>query len=105
MWESLTDYLSTWYISDQDIAVHQQVAEAQQAIAERQYLEGTLSLPEYLAINGEIASAGSYLQDYKAANDNPLKIIPWWVWVLAIGGAFFYLGGFTWLRGILAKKS
>ena len=31
-------------------------------------------------------------------------IIPWQLWVVALGFGFFYLGGFAMLRGILSKK-
>ena len=33
-----------------------------------------------------------------------LFAIPMWVWLVAAGVAFWYLGGFTWLRGSLAKR-
>lgn len=32
------------------------------------------------------------------------KALPWWVWVGGLGVLVWYLGGFTWLRGALAKR-
>lgn len=30
--------------------------------------------------------------------------IPWWGWLAGLGAIVWYLGGFTYLRGILAKR-
>lgn len=102
--KSLVDYLSTWFISDEDIATHQKVADAQQQIADRQYADGTLGTLDYWLLSDEIGNAGNYLGDYKAENDNPLRVVPWWLWVGGIVAVFWYLGGFTYFRGILAKR-
>ena len=34
----------------------------------------------------------------------PLGFIPWWVWPLAALAVFGYLGGFSHLKGVLAKR-
>ena len=33
-----------------------------------------------------------------------LSFIPWWGWVALLGVGFWYLGGFVYLRGILARR-
>jgi len=34
-----------------------------------------------------------------------LAFVPWWGWIIGAGAVFYYLGGFVYLRGILAKRS
>lgn len=33
-----------------------------------------------------------------------LSFVPWWGWLIGAGVAFGYLGGWTYLRGIMAKR-
>ena len=101
----LVDYLSTWFVSDDSIQTQREVADAQQAILDRQYSEGKRGMFEYWGLSGEISDAGTANADYVDENDNPLRIVPWWGWLALAGVVFWYLGGFTYLRGILAKKA
>ena len=34
-----------------------------------------------------------------------LAFVPWWAWIVGAGVGFYYLGGFIYLRGILAKRA
>jgi hypothetical protein len=101
---SLTDYLSTWFISDEQIQTHKDVADAQQAILDRQYDEGKRGVIDYLSLSNEVQNAGTELEEYRDENDNILGVIPWWIWLALAGVAFWYLGGFIWIRNILAKR-
>ena len=101
----LVDYLSTWFISDDELQTHKDVAAAQQAILDRQVNEGKRGFFEYISLSSEVQAAGSDLAKYRDKNDNPLSVVPWWVWVALVGCALWYLGGFTWLRGSLARKT
>lgn len=101
---TLVDYLSTWFISDEEIATHKTVADAQQVIIDRQMREGKRGFFEYLSLTKEVQAAGSDLGKYRDKNDNPLSVVPWWMWLAAAVAAFWYLGGLTWLKGSLARK-
>lgn len=99
------DYLSTFFIADDEIATHKAVSEAQQAIIDRQHAEGKRGFFEYVSLSKEVQAAGSDLSKYRDKNDDIIKVVPFWAWVALAIAAFAYLGGFKWLKGILAKKS
>lgn len=98
----LVDYLSTWYVSDDAIQDERDRDLAQQAILDRQYAEGKRGLFSYYGLSSEVKGNG--LEEYVDDNDNILRIVPWWIWLAVAVGAFWYLGGFTYLRGILARQ-
>lgn len=105
---TLVDYLSTRFVTQDSIDTQKQVADAQQAILDRQYAEGKRNVFDYYNLSSEVQAAGTANQKYVDENGGAfgfLKIIPWWLWLLVIGGIFFYIGGFSWLRNILKKKS
>jgi len=102
----LDDYLSTWFITQDSIDTQKQVADAQQAIVDRQYAEGKRNVFDYYSLSSEIQAAGTANQKYVDENGGVfgfLKIIPWWVWPLAVLAVFYYIGGFSWLRNIIKK--
>jgi hypothetical protein len=99
------DFLSTFFVTDDSIQTQAEVAAAQQAALDRQRAEGKRGLLDYWSLSREVGKAGTANRDYVDDNDNPLAIVPWWIWLAAAGAAFWYLGGFTWLRGILARRS
>lgn len=55
--------------------------------------EGLVSLP------GKVRGALSGVAGWG------LAFVPWWAWLVGAGAVFYYLGGFVYLRGILAKRS
>ena len=99
----LVDYLSTYFVSDDSIQTQKEVAVAQQAALDRQYAEGKRGLFDYWSMSSEVKAAGDANARYVAENDNPLSIVPWWMWAAVVIAAFWYLGGFIWLKGILAR--
>lgn len=101
---SLVDYLSTWFISDEEIAMREEVAAAQQARLDQLQREGKVDAIRYITLSGEVQEAGTMQRDYRDENDNFFAVIPWWIYLGAGLAIFFYLGGFIWLRGILARK-
>tara|TARA_R110000868_G_scaffold395344_1_gene666981 strand:+ start:1147 stop:1452 length:306 start_codon:yes stop_codon:yes gene_type:complete len=98
----LVDYLSTWFVDEDAIQDERERDLVQQAILDRQYQEGKRGFLDYYSLSSEVSGNG--LEEYVDENDNPLSIVPWWIWVALIGAAFWYLGGFIWLKGILARK-
>jgi hypothetical protein len=102
-----TDWLAaTLYVSEEDIQTHKDVAAAQDAAVLRQREEGKRGYLETYSLRKEINSAGNMLGDYKEKNTGVLALgltVPWWIWAAMIGAAFWYLGGFVWLKGILAR--
>jgi hypothetical protein len=107
---SLTDWLAAqFYTSDDDIATHQQVADAQQAIADRQLSEGKVNLSDYIGLSNDIQAAGQYEADYKKSNSGFfgfLKNLPPWAWgviVIVSLGLFFNAGGAILVRRFFKK--
>lgn len=104
----ITDWLAaTLYTRDEDIQTHRDVAASQSAAVDRQRDEGKRGWLETSALKSEIGSAGDYQSDFKEENSGALAFaftVPWWIWFALAGGAFWYLGGFLWLKGILARK-
>ena len=103
-----TDWLAaTLYVSDEEIQTHKDVAAAQDAIVLRQRAEDKRGFLETYALRRDINSAGDELGEFKEDNTGLPALamtVPLWIWVGLIGAAFWYLGGFIWLKGILAKK-
>jgi hypothetical protein len=109
-YETFTDWLAAKQISSEDIQTHQDVAKAQQEILDRQYAQGKRGVLDYYNLSGEVTDAGNYTQDFVDQNSSfsgvilaALAKIPFWLWLVLGGIAFWYLGGFTWLKGSLAK--
>ncbi len=100
----LTDYFSTWFVTDDSIQTQAEVAAAQQAALDRQRAEGKRGWLEHWSLSREIKAAGDASQRYVEDNDNPFAVVPWWIYAAAIVGIFWYLGGFGLLRGILNRK-
>lgn len=103
-----TDWLAaTLYISDEDIQTHRDVAASQSAAVDRQRAEGKRGWLETYALKSEISDAGDYQADFKEKNSGLGSLVmtaPLWLWVVMLVGAFWYLGGFLWLKGILARQ-
>ncbi len=100
-------YSNTSSELDANAALHEEVAAGQQAQLDRRYNDGKVGLLDYLNLSGDITDAGSMTRNYQKDTGSPLHVVagvPWWVWVVGIGAAFWYLGGFIWLKGILAKN-
>ncbi len=57
------------------------------------------------AIEGLQAIPGKVRTALNSVGGWTLSFVPWWGWVIGVGVVFGYLGGFTYLRGILAKRS
>ena len=109
LFNNLTDWLAAnLYISNDELQMRKDVAAAQQAEVDRQFAEGKISFLSDLSLSADIQDAGSSEQKFVDANSGVggfLKIVPWWFWIAAIIAAFWYLGGFSYLRGILKKKT
>lgn len=56
-------------------------------------VEGLQAIPG--KVRGALNSVGGWT----------LGFIPWWGWLIGVGVVFGYLGGFTWIKGILARRS
>jgi len=85
--------------------------DATYAEAEAHRLAGKLDVNQEVAdvfnksINDSVSgAAGAVKGVIKTPFDFLFQALPWEIWVIAAGVAFFYLGGFTYLRGILAKR-
>lgn len=100
---SLTDYFSGFFISDDQVATEQQVADAQAARLREQYSQGKISLWRYLDLTGDALEAGNGQENYRDDNSGFLRVIPWWVWLVAVGLIAWQIGGFVWLKNRLAK--
>ena len=101
---SIADWLAAKFITQDSIDTQAEVAAAQQRELDRQYSEGKRGFFEYYGLSREVQNAGVANQKFVDDNSNIFATVPWWVWVSLIGCAFWYLGGFVYLRGILAKK-
>jgi hypothetical protein len=93
---TFTDWLAaTFYTSDAEVQLHQDVAAAQQANLDKSLAAGRVDYGTYYATTRDIASAGNQTGDFKAKNSGVLAFLstfPWWFWPLVIGGLWFYLG-------------
>jgi len=81
------------------------------AEAEAHRLAGKLDANQEVAdvfnksINDSVSgAAGAVKGVIKTPFDFLFKALPWEIWVIAAIVAFFYLGGFVYLKGILAKR-
>ena len=100
-------YSNTSSELEDNAALHEEVARGQKAQLDRRYDEGKVGWLDYFGRRGEIADAGSMTRDYQEKTGSPWHVIlgiPWYVWVVVLCAAFWYLGGFLWLKGILAKN-
>ena len=96
----------------------------QAAILNQQIADGKFKAYQVAQINAALGASQSFAEDERAAASSgfveglgdglgnikaavtgwgPFKVIPIWVWVAAIIGLFFYLGGFARLKGVLKK--
>jgi hypothetical protein len=110
LYNTFTDWLSTKYISDDELAWREQVAADQQAAIDRQYGEGRRDLFEYLDLSSQVEDAGNMEKDYIAEKGSFGSVIwaafgtvPFWAWILAALALAWYLGAFSRLKGVLAK--
>lgn len=55
-------------------------------------MSGLENIPK--SVRGALSSSASW----------GLSFVPWWGWIVAAGVVFHYLGGFVYLRGILARR-
>ncbi len=104
---NLTDWLAaTFFVSEEDAQMHKDVAAAQQAIVDRQYAEGKRGVFDYLGLSSDIKKAGDYTADFKEKNSGLgalLLTVPWWIWAALLALAFWWVGGFYWIRNILKR--
>lgn len=108
------DKIGEWLYSnfstefDANAKTHEQVAIAQQERLDASAERGNVGFFKYVEMSSEITDAGGMTrsaQKQMGSTANLLSGVPWWVWALIGGAAFVYLGGHTWLKGILAKKT
>jgi hypothetical protein len=105
------DWLAaTLFITDDDVATHQQVADAQAENLERLRREGKVGLLEYWDQRSDIADAGNQLAEFRDQNTGVVSLaatVPAWVWLLAALLVFGWMGGFLWLakftKGIMNR--
>src|ERR1051325_5013180 len=85
---SFTDWLArTFFISAEDEATANAVAEHQQSLIDRQREEGKLGLTKYLQQSAEIGDTGTNFYDAQlgksgAAGLPGLAFHYWWVWAI-----------------------
>lgn len=113
----ITDWLArTLFVSDEQIALEEQVKEAQQKRIQEQLDQGTIGLGTWLDLSQDIhGSAGRVAYDRElgkpgVAGVPGLALSYWWIWALVGLGAFIYLGGGPWLlkqakglKGVLGR--
>lgn len=100
-------YANTSSEYEDNAKLHEEVAIAQQQRLDQSYAKGNVGLLDYLTTSADISNAGSMTRDAKEKDGSGLNLlsgIPWYVWVIGLGAAFWYLGGFLWLKGILARN-
>lgn len=103
---SFTDWLAAkFFVSEEDKQTHADVAAAQQRNNDRQYAEGKIGLLDYYGNAKDIANAGRDLQTFQDNNSSLFMTVPWWIWLTLLLAGFWYLGGFIWLKGILARRT
>lgn len=86
---------------------HEENAIAQQEDLDRSAERGNVGFFKYVELSSEISESGGATrgaQKKMGSTANLLSGVPWWVWAIIGGAAFVYLGGHTWLKGILAKN-
>ena len=80
---SLTDWLAaTFFISDEEVKLHQDVAAAQQANLDRSLSEGRVDYGTYYETSRDIDEAGSAVAKFDKKNSGALALLstlPWWV--------------------------
>ena len=102
---SFTDWLAaTFYTSDEEVQLHQDVAAAQQANLDRSLEAGRVDYGTYYQTSRDIDDAGNYTADFDRKNSGTfalLKTLPWWLWAVVIIGAWVWLGmpGLSHLKG------
>lgn len=110
---SLFDNLAEWVVSNTDSQLEdysqtqQQVGAVQQQRNEDRYKGGTISPQEYYRRNDLIQDSKDATAEYQAKTGSVWHVlggVPWYVWAALAGVAFWYLGGFVWVRNILAKR-
>lgn len=98
----LDDYLTALFLPDDEIAMREEIANAQQRELDRQRAEGNRGFFDYIQLSADIAAAGSEQKKFEEENDSPVKAvalsIPWWVYLALFVFVFFYFGGARLLR-------
>lgn len=134
-WKSLvngdfSDAFNNALISEDDLAVHASVANAQEQIVARQNAAGVIGDTEANLLMSEIArnaypynadtvgpgglpsqvfvdtfkgNAGRLGQAFTSTLNGVIKIFPWWLWVIA--GGVFILWAWPFLSQLLARTS
>lgn len=89
----LIDYFSTWFISDDELAMRREVAEAQQVALDRRFENsGREDFVRYLGLSNDIQAGGDMQADYRKKHDNPLRVVPWWLWLVGAVVVLWYSG-------------
>jgi hypothetical protein len=102
---SFTDWLAaTFFVSDEDVQLHKDVAAAQQANLDRSLAAGRVGYADYYQTTRDIADAGNYTAEFDKKNSGTfalLKTFPLWVWLAVLVGAWVWLGmpGLSQLKG------
>lgn len=110
LYDTFVNWASTKFISQDEQQMHNDVAAAQQARLNDQLNEGKRDMFNYLGLSNQVQAAGNMEADYIAENGSfgnvitaALGKVPLWLWLVVGIVVFWWLGGFIWLRGILAK--
>jgi len=97
VFDGLQAWFSRQFVSEDAEQTAQQVADAQQAILDRQFVEGKRDLVDYQELSGEVQSADGriYNQQLGQKGLTGFVLATKWVWILGLGGLALW---FFWPR-------